>query len=227
MRGSRGRTSRPNPVQHPAAVFSCPGCRGQSAAITGSLGLVEALDPERELIERALGRPVAATARAAWGFTNRTDMVTLADGQRAVVQRYRHREDASYRLRVMQGLSEPAIEAGIPLPQVREFSLDDDPPWAIYDVLPGVPVPEAGELGPGGPRFTHAARMMGELLASFRACQLPTSALMTCGQIRGASPRPPPAGRSSCRSAPAACSTRCPAYSLGVRSSSPMATSRR
>jgi hypothetical protein len=84
-------------------VFSCPGCRGQSAVITGSLGLVEAQDPERELIERALGRPVAATARAAWGFTNRTDMVTLADGQRAVVQRYRHREDAGYRLRVMQG----------------------------------------------------------------------------------------------------------------------------
>jgi hypothetical protein len=62
-------------------------------------------------------------------------MVTLADGQRAVVQRYRHREDASYRLRVMQGLSEPAIEAGIPLPQVREFSLDDDPPWGIAGIV--------------------------------------------------------------------------------------------
>jgi hypothetical protein len=85
--------------------------------ITGSLGLVEAQDPEREPIERALGRPVAATARAAWGFTNRTDMVTLVGGQRAVVQRYRHREDAGYRLRVMQGLSGPAIEAGIPLPE--------------------------------------------------------------------------------------------------------------
>ena len=168
MRGSPWPDFTAGPGTAPGGVFSCPGCRGQSAAITGSLGLVEALDPERELIERALGRPVAATARAAWGFTNRTDMVTLADGQRAVVQRYRHREDASYRLRVMQGLSEPAIEAGIPLPQVREFSLDDDPPWAIYDVLPGVPVPEAGELRPGGPRFTHAARMMGELLASFR-----------------------------------------------------------
>jgi hypothetical protein len=72
---------------------------------------VEAQDPERELIERALGHPVAATARAAWGFTNRTDMVTLAGGQRAVVQRYRHREDAGYRLQVMQGLSGPAIEA--------------------------------------------------------------------------------------------------------------------
>jgi hypothetical protein len=69
--------------------FPNRGCRGRSAVITGSLGLVEAQDPERELIERALGRP-------------------------------------------------PAIEAGIPLPQVREFSLDNDPPWVIYDVLPGV-----------------------------------------------------------------------------------------
>jgi hypothetical protein len=39
----------------------------------------------------------------------------------------------------MRGLSGPAAEAGIPLPRVREFSLDDDPPWVIYDVLPGVP----------------------------------------------------------------------------------------
>ncbi len=136
---------------------------------------MEAQDPERELIERAIGRPVAAAARAAWGFTNRTDMVTLAGGQRVVVQRYRRRRDAAYRLRVIQGLSGPAIGAGIPLPRVREFSLDDDPPWVIYDVLPGVPVPEAGDLAPGGPRFTDAARMMGELLASFRG--LPAAGL--------------------------------------------------
>jgi aminoglycoside phosphotransferase len=119
------------------------------------------------LIERVLGRPVADAARAAWGFTNRTDMVTLAGGQRVVVQRYRRREDAAYRLRAMQRLSGPASEAGIPLPRVREFSLDDDPPWVIYDVLPGVPVPEARDLGPGGPRFAHMARLMGELLAAF------------------------------------------------------------
>ncbi len=95
-------------------------------------------------------------------------MVTLADGQRVAVQRYRRREDAAYRLRVMQGLAGPAAEAGIPLLRVREFRLDDDPPWVIYDVLPGVPVPEAGELGPGAARFTRMAQMMGELLASFR-----------------------------------------------------------
>jgi hypothetical protein len=38
------------PVQHPAAVFPGPGWGGQPAVITNSLGLVEAQDPERELI---------------------------------------------------------------------------------------------------------------------------------------------------------------------------------
>jgi aminoglycoside phosphotransferase (APT) family kinase protein len=136
---------------------------------------VEPQDPERELIERALGRPVAGAARAAWGFTNRTDMVTLADGRHVAVQRYRRRKDAAYRLRVLRGLSGPAAEAGIPVPRVREFSLDDDPPWVIYDVLPGVPVPEAGDAGPGGARFTQTARLMGELLAAFR--RLPAASL--------------------------------------------------
>lgn len=85
-----------------------------------------------------------------------------------VLQRYRRREDAEYRLRVMRGLREPAADAGIRLPQVREFNLDDDPAWVVYEVLPGVPVPEAGEAGPGGSRFPQLARAMGELLAAFR-----------------------------------------------------------
>lgn len=46
---------------------------------------------ERELIERALARPVSDATRAAWGFTNRTDMITLDNGERVVVQRYRRR----------------------------------------------------------------------------------------------------------------------------------------
>jgi len=122
----------------------------------------------RELIERTLARPVSDATRAAWGFTNRTDMITLDNGERVVLQRYRHREDAEYRLRVMQALRTPAAQAGIPLPPVRDFSLDGDPAWVIYDVLPGVPVPEAGEAAPGGPRFPQMARIMGELLATFR-----------------------------------------------------------
>jgi hypothetical protein len=37
---------------------------------------------ERALIERVLARPVAAATQAVWGFTNRTDIVTLDSGER-------------------------------------------------------------------------------------------------------------------------------------------------
>ena len=66
----------------------------------------------RALIERVLARPVADATRAVWGFTNRTDIVTLDSGERVVVQRYRRRQDAEYRLRVMRALWGPAAEAG-------------------------------------------------------------------------------------------------------------------
>jgi hypothetical protein len=52
-------------------------------------------EAERALIERVLARPVAAATQAVWGFTNRTDIVTLASGDRVVVQRYRRRQDAA------------------------------------------------------------------------------------------------------------------------------------
>jgi hypothetical protein len=113
---------------------------------------VEDEDPGREQIERALARPVSDAAQATWGFTNRTDIVTLDGGERVVVQRYRRRADAEYRLRMMRGLRDPAAEAGIRLPQVRESSLDSDPAWVVYDLLPGLPAPEAGEAAPGQPR---------------------------------------------------------------------------
>jgi len=136
---------------------------------------VDPEDFERELIELALAQPVSAVTRAAWGFTNRTDMVTLEDGERVVVQRYRRRQDAEYRLAMMRGLQASAARVGIPVPQVRQFSLEGDPAWVIYDVLPGVPVAEAGEFRPGGSRFPQIARIMGELLADFR--ELPTPGL--------------------------------------------------
>ena len=88
-------------------------------------GLVD--DSERAVIERVLARPVSNATKAAWGFTNRTDIVTLAGGERVVVQRYRRRQDAEYRLRVMRGLWRPAAEAGISIPRVRESDLDAAP----------------------------------------------------------------------------------------------------
>ena len=111
---------------------------------------------ERELIERALARPVSDETRATWGFTNRTDIITLDNGQRVVLQLYRRREDAEYRLRVMRGLQAPAAQAGIPLPRVRDYNLHGDPAWVIYDDLPGVPVPAAGQAP--GRRQRHGIR---------------------------------------------------------------------
>jgi hypothetical protein len=40
-------------------------------------------DSERAVIERLLARPVTAATQAVWGFTNRTDIVDLAGGDRS------------------------------------------------------------------------------------------------------------------------------------------------
>jgi aminoglycoside phosphotransferase (APT) family kinase protein len=132
-------------------------------------------DAKRDVIERLLKRPVTGATHAVWGFTNQTDIVTLAGGDRVVVQRYRRCQDAEHRLRVMRALLTPAAEAGIAIPRIREFDLNADPAWVIFDALPGVPVPEAGDAGLEGPRFPEIARSMGELLVIFR--QLPTAGL--------------------------------------------------
>ena len=187
---------------------------------------------ERDVIERLVGQPVTDPARARWGFTNRTEMVTLSNGDRVAVQRYRRRVDAERRLRVMRALAAPAFEAGIAIPRIREADLDADPPWVMFEALPGVPVPEAGE-GLEDPGFPAVARAMGEPLASFR--ELPTTGLeMVSGPSpsgslsgrRGGLPRSAPstpasAARSSiCSSAPRRCSRTGPWCSR-------MATSRR
>ena len=84
-------------------------------------------DSKRDLIERLLKRPVTGATQAVWGFRNQTDIVTLAGGDRVVVQSYRRRQDAEYRLRVMRVLWTPAAEAGIAIPRILEFDLDADP----------------------------------------------------------------------------------------------------
>jgi aminoglycoside phosphotransferase (APT) family kinase protein len=92
-----------------------------------------------------------------------------------VLQRYRRRQDAEYRLRVMGALWRPAAQAGIAIPRVRRSDLDAQPAWVLFDALPGVPVPEAGDARLEGPRFPAIARSMGELLARFR--RLPAAGL--------------------------------------------------
>jgi aminoglycoside phosphotransferase (APT) family kinase protein len=122
----------------------------------------------RALIERVLDKPVARMRRAAWGFTNRTDIVTLAGGESVVLQRYRRRADADRRLRITRALQAPAAAAGIALARELASDLDAEPSWVIFEALPGVPVPDLGAAGLEDPRFPELARAMGDLLARFR-----------------------------------------------------------
>ena len=80
------------------------------------------------LLEQIVGGPIISMMPGRWGFTNRTDIVTLADSNRVVVQRYRRRKDAEYRLHVMQALRIPAAQSGIVIPTIRQLELDSDPP---------------------------------------------------------------------------------------------------
>ncbi len=129
---------------------------------------VGADDFERGEVEGLLARPVAAVTRAVWGFKNRTDLIVLADGERVVLQCYRRRHDAEHRLRVLRALGAPAAEAGIPIPRVREFDLEAELPWVVFDMLPGAPATEA-DGGLEGARFPATARSMGALLSAFRS----------------------------------------------------------
>jgi aminoglycoside phosphotransferase (APT) family kinase protein len=125
-----------------------------------------------EEIEQLLSRAISSAERAEWGFQNRTDLVTLATGERVVVQRYRRREDAEYRVRAMDGLHGPAAASGIAIPRGRQADLDADPPWVAFEALPGEPI---AAVGLDAPRFPELARAMGGLLAAFRT--LPTAGL--------------------------------------------------
>ncbi|MBF6330918.1 phosphotransferase family protein [Nocardia transvalensis] len=124
-------------------------------------------------LEETLGQPVSGVAPAEWGSQNRTDTVTLRDRTRVVVQRFRRRADAERGVRVLQALREPAAHKRIPIPQIRRFDLDADPPWIVFEALPGVPVPASTEVGPTTSRFPALARAAGRLLASFSELHCP------------------------------------------------------
>jgi aminoglycoside phosphotransferase (APT) family kinase protein len=126
-------------------------------------------------LEQIVGAPISSIAPGRWGFTNHTDIVTLASGGRVVVQRYRRQKDAGYRLRVMQALRAYEQQIGIAIPEIRRFDLNAEPPWAVFEPLAGRPLPEAGEASLDGPRFPSMARQMGELLRRLR--RLPTDGL--------------------------------------------------
>ena len=120
-------------------------------------------DSDTRELERIVGRTLTSVTRARWGFANRTDIVTTAGGDRLVVQRYRDGALAAHRIKTMAALAGPLAQRGIPTPVVQRVQLDDDPPWATFDLLAGVPVPDAGVHGLGGAQFPHLAMRMGDL----------------------------------------------------------------
>jgi hypothetical protein len=157
---------------------------------------------ERAQIERVLSRPVTDASRAVWGFKNRTDIVTLAGGDQVVLQRYRRREDAEHRLRMMRTLREPAEKVGIPIPHICESNLDADPAWVLFDALPGVPIPEAGEVGLEGRGCPRTRQMRRGRVAAVRVALQQHSRPETPGSRRAAARPAVPAAPSAAWAGP-------------------------
>ncbi|MFI5777985.1 phosphotransferase family protein [Nocardia sp. NPDC051570] len=122
-------------------------------------------------LEGALGQPVTDATPADWGFRNRTEMVTLGDGTRVVVQRFRRRADVERRMRVLDALRDPAAAKEIPIPSIRTADADADPPWIVFEELPGTPAAE--EVTPTSSQLPALAHSMGALLAAFSGLHCP------------------------------------------------------
>ena len=94
-------------------------------------------DTELQVLSTIVGAPVVAFERAGWGFENRTDIVTLADGRRLVVQRLTRRAQARGRLRLARILPDRLAPLGIRLPRQLAASSVADPPYAVREHLGG------------------------------------------------------------------------------------------
>jgi aminoglycoside phosphotransferase (APT) family kinase protein len=94
-------------------------------------------DTELQVLSAIVGAPVVAFERAGWGFENRTDVVTLADGRRLVVQRLNRRVQARRSLRLAQTLPDRLAPFGIRLPRQLAASAAADPPYAVREHLSG------------------------------------------------------------------------------------------
>ncbi|MCM6775958.1 aminoglycoside phosphotransferase family protein [Nocardia sp. CDC159] len=122
-------------------------------------------------LEEALGQPVGDATAAEWGIANGTEIVTLLDGTRVAVQRYRRRADAERRMRILAALREPAAAKAIPIQSIRSADPAAEPPWIAFEELPGTPA--AAEVTPASPQFPELAHEMGQLLADFSGLHCP------------------------------------------------------
>ena len=103
------------------------------------------------------------------GPKNRTVLVTLADGRQLAVQEYSDRRIAENRLKAAEQLAGPLLEHGVPVPRVLHATLDDTPPWVVFEALPGEPGYVAADWDLSRSSFLPIARDMGRLLRGFRA----------------------------------------------------------
>jgi len=94
---------------------------------------------ELRALSTIVGAPVVAAERSAWGFENRTDIVTLADGRRLVVQRITKPSLARQKLRLARTLPDRLAAAGLRIPRVLAADATADPPYAVREYLPGAP----------------------------------------------------------------------------------------
>jgi aminoglycoside phosphotransferase (APT) family kinase protein len=94
-------------------------------------------DTELQVLSTIIGAPIIAFERAGWGFENRTDIVTLADGRRLVVQRLTRRAQARRSLRLAQSLPDQLASIGVRLPRQLAADATADPPYAVREYLSG------------------------------------------------------------------------------------------
>ena len=96
------------------------------------------LEFELQALTEIVDEPVVAFERAAWGFENRTAIVTLAEERRLVVQRIANRSLAPHKLRLAGLLPDRLEAAGIRIPRLLTAAATADPPYAVREYIPGV-----------------------------------------------------------------------------------------
>src|SRR5689334_23433031 len=92
---------------------------------------------ELQALSTLVRAPVVAFERASWGFENRTDIVSLADGRKLVIQRHSRPRQAPRSLRLAQILPDRLAQIGIRLPRQLAADAAADPPYAVREYLSG------------------------------------------------------------------------------------------
>jgi aminoglycoside phosphotransferase (APT) family kinase protein len=121
---------------------------------------------ELEALSALVDAPVVAAERAGWGFENRTDIVTLADGRKLVIQRHTRRNQAPRSLRLAHMLPDRLAQVGIRLPRQLAADASATPPYAVREFISGTTAAAfMGEIGGA----VAVASAMGALLPKIQA----------------------------------------------------------